>query len=266
MYRVLRVFLFVCCIKTAYAQNNFELLWYEDFNSKNLDTCRWSNAYSWGRSIPSNHPVEYYTDGENTNVANGRLRITAQHGNIYARVNTALADSFIYDDKEPNLRHFKYTSGMARTKQHFLYGKFEVRCKLPASAGTAPAFWLFGGMPYDEIDVFERPQKFKNEITTNYHYDSAGVNTGDFRFYNAAKRISFSKKYHVFSLEWLPDTLRWYVDGRLIRTVAFHYIHPMQIILNLGIGNDDFWGRPPKRKNWSDTFIIDYVKVWRLKS
>lgn len=45
-----------------------------------------------------------------------------------------------------NTRNFYYSSASVRTKDKYLYGKFEIRCKIPEGTtnGFFPAFWLYG--------------------------------------------------------------------------------------------------------------------------
>jgi beta-glucanase (GH16 family) len=93
----------------------------------------------WG-----NNEKQYYTNRlENARVENGKLIITA-----------------IREDYEG----FQYTSARLVTKHKgdWLYGRVQVRAKIPHGVGTWPAIWMlptddkFGYWPHSgEIDIME---------------------------------------------------------------------------------------------------------------
>jgi beta-glucanase (GH16 family) len=260
----LLLFLLIECFRIS-AQNKFELLWQENFDSAKIDYSRWRNDYRWGRSIVNNPEQEYYTDGKNFDLNDGFLTITAHKENINARVDSSKQDDALLSDTLANLRAFNYTSGLLCSRQKFMFGKFEMRCRLPRGNGTWPAFWLFGG-PCGEIDIFERPWQFHYSITNNIQYDSAGHHCGDFRFTELDTRNTFSKEFHTYAVEWTPDSVSWLIDGIVVRVAEHRYKNcEMELIVNLAISDDDFWGTPPIRKRWKANFTIDYIKVWRLK-
>ena len=247
------------------AQQKFDLLWEDNFDSSQINYSRWNNNYSWGRTIVNNHELEYYTDGKNLELKNGTLNIIGRKESIAAQVDSSSSEDKLMNASVNNLRVFQYPSGMLRSQEKFHYGKFEIRCKLPKGNGTWPAFWLYGGA-CGEIDIFEKAWKFHYGVTNNLHYDSSGIPCGDFRFAELESRNTFSKAFHTYSIEWTRDTLQWFIDDNLVRTAVHAYSNcPMELIINLALADDDFWGHTPTRKNWQSVFEIDYVKVWRLK-
>jgi len=125
---------------------NYELVWSDEFNYSGLpDGSKWSydtdgNAGGWG-----NNEAQFYTSGrlKNAEVKDGVLSINA-----------------IKEDYEGR----KYTSArlVTRGKGDWLYGKVEVRAKLPDGRGMWPAIWIlptdwsYGGWPASgEIDIME---------------------------------------------------------------------------------------------------------------
>ena len=90
----------------------------------------------------------------------------------------------------------------------------------------------------------------------------------------------FSEEYHVFSLEWEPGLLRWFVDGTLFHEARQWFSarsgqppalfpapfdHNMYIILNLAVGGS--WvGYPDETTDFeSAVFAADYVRVYQKK-
>ena len=247
------------------AQQKFELLLQDNFDSLQIDHSRLANCYTWGRHIINNHVLQYYTDDRNFELQDGYLNIQGRRETIIACIDSTKPNGKQLADSLFNLRTFYCTSGMLRSREKFQYGKFEIRCKLPAGNGTWPAFWLYGGT-CGEIDIFEKPWQFHHSITNNLHYDSAGVAIGDFRFIKSNKRNAFSKEFHTYTLVWEPDSLSWYIDNELVRKAYHPYKDcPMELICNLALADDNFWGHTPKRKNWQSVFTVDYIKVWQLK-
>jgi beta-glucanase (GH16 family) len=50
---------------------------------------------------------------------------------------------------------FRFSSGEIWTDEKFFHGVYTARVKLPKGKGFWPAFWLYSGNPWNEIDIFE---------------------------------------------------------------------------------------------------------------
>lgn len=254
---------FFCSVNVALAQAAFAPVWSENFEDKKLDAERWSTSFRWGRTVGNPVPPFYFTHLDNHTIENGQLCLSCKYNPLTALVDSAKPANEVIYDQRPNRREFKYACGLITSNETFLYAKFEIRCKMPKQKGTWPAVWLFGDAQYDEIDILERPQPFHKCISTNYHFDSAGIYRNDFVLHCFSRQFA-SKDFHTYTLEWLPDSIKWYVDGKLIREIKHHFTTPMQLHVNLATGNNDFWGYPPKRKKWNANMYIDYINVYRL--
>lgn len=193
---------------------------------------------------------------------------------------------YIYPVKKSENGEDKYYSGRVSTqnKKDFIYGIFEARLKVPRGKGYLPAFWLmstdeniYGQWPRcGEIDIMEIQG---HDVQTQYgtihygnpHKECQGI-------YKLTDDENFSDDFHTIAVEWLPNEIRWYVDGNLFHTVTEWYSHTegvgtlpypkpfdnkFYIILNLATGNN--WaGYPDETTSFDDNpFIVDYVKVWQ---
>ena len=138
----------------------------------------------------------------------------------------------------------KYSSGRLETKGLFQqeYGVFSAYMQLPTSTGLWPAFWLEGiddstvPWPYGgEIDVVEINNKKPNLVEAFIH--SPKVNHG---FYGQLQN-SLSASYHVYSVEWTPESITWLIDGREYGSIripvrAAPFNQPFYVILDLAVG------------------------------
>lgn len=182
----------------------------------------------------------------------------------------------------------EYTSGRVNTqnKHDFKYGRFEAKVRVPEGQGFLPAFWmmptsenLYGQWPRcGEIDIMEvMGQATDTSYGTihfgNPHSESQGTCVLD--------EGSFSDEYHVFSVDWEPGKIEWYVDGNLIHTESNWYSategqgeitypapfdQPFYIILNLAVGGS--WvGNPDETTDIENAeYRIDYVRVYQRDS
>jgi beta-glucanase (GH16 family) len=162
-----------------------------------------------------------------------------------------------------------YSSAMVRTHERGMYGYYEARAKPMNSAGSS-AFWLaWTGLPDNatEIDIFEIGGKTRNEAFDRRYNMNAHVwarpqndqHLSSGSTWNAPWRLAST--FHVYGFDWQPETLRWYVDGVLVREAENTYWHfPMQIVFDseamwhwFGVVDD---------ADLPSVFRIDYVRVW----
>lgn len=244
--RVSRSLIAAILLLTALAQPAFaQLLWSEEFDSGSAPDPRiWS--YDLGDNGWGNQELQEYTDSlENARIADGKLVITA-------RPKTA-GNSLI-----------GFTSARLRTqdKLMFRYGTIEARIKVPdLKDGLWPAFWTLGnnfsevGWPdCGELDIMEmgwrdavRDGLVNRWVSTTAHWEFQGSYALYGREYNAqlAEANPLTDDYHVFSMNWTPDRLTTFLDGRMLWTmdisaancVDCEELHqPHFMILNLAVG------------------------------
>jgi beta-glucanase (GH16 family) len=120
-----------------------------------------------------------------------------------------------------------------------------------------------------EIDVMEHVLPIgPNTVRGSAHgpnYSGANSVHGD------ATLADLAGAFHVFTVEWAPTELRWYVDGVRYFSATpplpgpWVFDHPFFIILNLAIGGD--WPGPPDGSTlFPVKMLVDWVRVYRDSS
>jgi beta-glucanase (GH16 family) len=246
----------------------WQLVWADEFNYRGLpDPTRW--AYDVGGNGWGNRELQFYTSErrENARVENGHLIIEARREKWQGR---------------------DYTSArlVTRGKIDWLYGRFEIRARLPSGRGTWPAIWMLpagkthgdGGWPDNgEIDIMEHvghdPDVVHASIHTRaYHHSIHTQKTAKIRVNGA--RTGFN----VYAVEWTPEEIRAFVNDqqyfrfkneRLTNKSADYKVWPFDkpfyLVLNLAVGG--FWGgeKGVDPAIWPQRMEVEYVRVYRKK-
>jgi len=241
----------------------YRLVWSDEFDVDGLpDSTKWN--YSVGDGCPrlcgwGNNEQQYYTEREtkNARVENGHLVIQAHH-----------------EKKEKS----NYTSAKLVTKgiAKWLYGKIEVRAKLPSGKGTWPAIWMmpeedkYGGWPKSgEIDIMEHVGYSPDSIIGTVHTEAfnhiLGTQVGKYT-YDPDSESAF----HTYTIEWDEQKIEWYIDDLKYHTFnnenksykEWPFDHPFYLILNLAIGGN--WGGKYGVDNsiFPQIMELDYVRVY----
>jgi beta-glucanase (GH16 family) len=114
---------------------------------------------------------------------------------------------------------------------------------------------------YTEIDIMEFLGHERNVLYGTHHYytfdgqkrTSSGTWRGD---------TDYTAGFHTYVLEWEPDSIRWYIDGKLLHATTSGIPHsPHYLILNTAIGGT--WpGNPDSTTVFPQYHDIDYVKYY----
>ena len=237
---------------TVKAADNYELVWSDEFNGNSLDTNTWNYEIGTGSWGWGNNEQQYYTD-RNIKVSNGTMKITA---------------------KREDYGGMKYTSSRITTKnkKNFKYGKIEARIKMPKFKGVWPAFWMLGanqdsvGWPKcGEIDIMEAINDENLVYGTLHWFHDPGNNNADS---GSSVAVADRTEYHVYGVEWTADKLRWYVDGKVYRTMdvsndSFSEVRKEYfVIFNMAIGGQ--WpGYDIDETAFPATMEVDWVRAYK---
>jgi beta-glucanase (GH16 family) len=222
--------------------------WAYDLGTGCNDNCGWGN-----------NELQYYTkEATNVRVENGML---------------------ILEAKKETIESSAYSSARIATrgKAKWLYGKIEVRAKLPEGKGTWPAIWMlpedwkYGGWPASgEIDIMEHVGFDQNIIHGTVHTEAFnhGKNThkGDKIPVN-----NVHSEFHVYSIEWSEEKIDFLVDGEKYFTFTklssdykeWPFDQPFHLIMNIAVGGN--WGgqQGVDESIWPQKMLIDYVRVYQ---
>ena len=160
---------------------------------------------------------------------------------------------------------------------------------MPAGQGLWPAFWM---LPDDndvygkwasggEIDIMEAKGGHPNNVWGTIHFGKEWPNnTSSGSHYTFPQGKDITGK-HIYSVEWDPGEIRWYVDGELYYTAnnwfsqgndqpgPYAYPAPFDrnfhMILNLAVGGAYDGNVEPDESFKSAQMKVDYVRVYDLK-
>src|SRR4051812_32289957 len=253
---------------SASAQTHTTLAWSDEFNGpagSAVDSTKWGfdvGGGGWG-----NNEREYYTNTTDNAAMDGAGNLV-----ITAKTSTLKKLRCWYGQCQ-------YTSARILTNTKFTqkYGRFEARIKIPYGQGIWPAFWMLGDniatVPWPscgEIDIMENIGKEPSTVHGTIHGPGYSGANGIGSPYALPAGQKFSDDFHIYALEWSPNTLRFYVDGSLYRTIvasdtpqgtAWVFDHPFFIIMNVAVGGG--WpGSPDQTTVFPQTMLVDYVRVY----
>lgn len=245
---------------TSYA--GYTLAWSDEFNGTSLDASAWTNQdgdgcpgiCGWG-----NNELEWYTGRpDNLFFQDGKMVIEAKKES--------------YSGKD-------YTSSkiLSANKKSFKFGRIDFRAKLPTGKGIWPAFWMLpqstslGNWPTSgEIDIMEMVGNEPNRTHGTLHY-GPGPGSIQYSRNTSLPSGSLSDDFHVYSLEWKQDQIKWLLDGNVFATAnksdlaagtVYPFNEPFYFIINLAVGGN--WpGNPDATTVFPQWYIIDYVRVYQ---
>ena len=237
----------------------FNLAWQDSFAK--FDTTNW---YAVDDSDPNRispmDAYETYMRPSNVSVANGQLAITVAR-------------------EEVGGKHFSGGMVSTQNKRHFLYGRFEIAARLPKSQGFWSSLWLYPAAPLfgkwplsGEIDIVEQLGREPNNIHSNLHYGNPDPNTSTV-YTVPAGSADFATDFHLFAFDWLPDVMRWYIDGVQVKearswwTTGGVYPAPFNaphyLMMNVWLGGS--WaGATDTTTVVPNQMLVDYVKYYSL--
>ncbi|MBW6490155.1 MAG: glycoside hydrolase family 16 protein [Lentimicrobium sp.] len=259
MKKISFLFLIFCLFITElYGQSEYQLVWFDDFNYNDLSLSKdWDHntgSHGWGNNELQNYTIS----PENSFIENGVLFIRAKKS----------------DDQWTSARL------TTKNKQDFLYGRIEVRAKLPKGLGTWPAIWMlptektYGGWPEcGEIDIMEHVGFDPGVVHGTIH-------TGDYNHLknsqlgNSLLIKDFSETFHLYAIEWNETKIDFFIDKQKYFTflndfegdiMTWPFDQKFHIILNVAIGGN-WGGRKGVDPGLTEAIMeIDFVRVYQKK-
>lgn len=256
------------------ASPDWRLVWSDEFDTGEIDAQRWTPDI-WPARKVNDEDQAYTSRVKNLRVEDGMLVIEA-HREDYEEAS--------------------YTSGRlhSSSKGDFLYGRFEVRAKLPRGQGSWPAIWMLPSDPFayattcasdedwqgsQECDAW--PNSGEIDIMEHVGYQMGHIHgTVHTKAYYWAEweqrkgRIlidDVANEFHVYAMEWSPERIDIFVDDSLYFTYVnenkgweeWPFDKPFHLILNIALGG--FWGRaggPIDDSIFPQRMLVDYVRVY----
>ena len=270
--------------KKSDKNENWKLVWNDEFDSNSLDTSKWSY---WGdNNIPWN--AGNYLD-ENGNLVDQsgfkvkhyylKDNVKVQDGNLIIEVKKENNKTVNIDGKQ---RKILYSSGAVHTKGKFSVqeGKIEMRAAMPKGVGTWPAFWMWpewysqgtNKLADGEIDIFEIYGSDLSRVTGTAHV----LKTTENRYEMFDKNDEKIKKnedltqFNTYAVEWDSKEIKWLFNGRVYKKRTMKemekkagrnpYNQPYFIMINVALenqtGSDGDVDFPTEMK-------VDYVRVYK---
>ena len=240
----------------------------ENFDSLSLwngDQGRWATNFWWspshgaGSTLPNNGEQQWYINSnygptahiDPWTVNDGVLALTASR-----------ADPWV----QGSINGYQYVSGMLNTFHSFsqTYGYFEMSAQMPVGQGMWPAFWLLpasGQSPPPELDIVEVLGRDPGTVHTALHR----IDNGVYADVGAATHVgSTTDGFHRYGVNWQPDTITWYFDGRAIASTATSSdMHqPMYMIVNLALGGN-WGGNLDSSSPLPAQMKVDYIRAYQ---
>jgi len=245
-------------------KEGWKFVWGDEFDGTQIDYANKWNVEIAGNGFGNNEAQYYTARPSNLRIENGKLIIQAHRETFTG------PDGFTRN----------YTSGKLMSKRPgFLYGRFEIRAKIPRGRGTWPAIWMLPDQSTfspqywpdnGEIDIMEHVGFDEGKIHASIHT----------KLYNHRIRTQVTRSiivptavdsFHVYALEWSENKLEIFVDNTKYFTFergnltweGYPFTHRFHLILNLAIGGD--WGGAQGIDDsaFPMQMEVDYVRVYR---
>lgn len=251
--KTLFLLLFSINIFSVFAQDNYNLVWSDEFDYSGAPD---STVWNFEQGFARNEELQWYQK-ENAYCKDGLLIIEAK---------SEKRDNPIYEegsnDWRRSRRFIECTSSSITTsgKKEFLYGRFEVRARIPVGKGAWPAIWTLGNAmewpSCGEIDIMEFYRKsdvphilanacWGTEQRWNAKWQSKAVPFSHF----LEKNPDWASEFHIWRMDWDETSIKLYLDDELLNEIFLKdtyngslgnnknpFMQPHYILLNLAVG------------------------------
>jgi beta-glucanase (GH16 family) len=260
-----------------------KLLWSDDFVGSKGDSI---NSSNWSarncHRTPTGMGGGACFDSEVIYYAPSAIKLDGSEDGTAVITTTRITGALPSDAGKCLTGYCGFVSGRFDThgKVAFQYGFIEARIKMPAGSGNHPAFWMLGdninqvGWPYSgEMDITEIHSNEPTTTTSATHYST--VNSPNTCCANHQYKVAelgvgadTSAGYHTYAVAWMPNSISYYVDNRLISTTTpsnlgglWVFNSKFFLILNNAV-NAGFSGSWQNLQ--SSTMSIDWVRSYQV--
>jgi hypothetical protein len=259
------------------------LLWSEDFKGNKGASI---NGQNWSarncHRVPTGMGGGACFDSEVVYYAPSAIKLDGSEDGAAVITTTRITGALPSDAGKCLTGYCAFVSGRFDThgKVAFQYGFIEARIKMPAGSGNHPAFWMLGdninqvGWPYSgEMDITEIHSNEPTTTTSATHYstvNSPNTCCANHQYKVAALGVGAdtSAGYHTYAVAWMPNSISYYVDNRLISTTTpsnlgglWVFNSKFFLILNNAV-NAGFSGSWQNLQ--SSTMSIDWVRSYQV--
>jgi beta-glucanase (GH16 family) len=248
-------------VAVANITRKYEQIWSEEFNGPagapadpNVWVAQNGDGVAFGNRGWGNNERQWYDDKISSTDGLGSYVIKA------TTTNAGINNCYYKGPCE-----WASTKLVTKDKVGFKYGRIEARIKGPVGKGTWGAFWMLGadiderGWPgCGEIDVTEL---LGSSPSTNLGYIHGPSGS---RGERVEMKTPHASEYHTYAVDWLPDQIRYYLDGVPFLTLdkrdpGWVYDHEFYIVINLAMGGNLGGEIEANLKN--STMEFDYIRV-----
>ena len=265
-------------------------VWRDEFDGDGVDRSKWDfdlgngfydyKNHAW---IPGwgNEELQYYTDApSNVTVKDSLLTLRATRESLHG---------------------CGYSSARLKTRQRdgtplftALYGRVEIRAKVPWGKGLWPALWMlpqndrYGGWAASgEIDLMEIVGEKPHQVLSSLHYGSTYPKRTLHTHVHSLPDGSSVSDWHVYAVEWERGEIRFYVDDVHTATENFWWscsrlrdgqglearrpddLNPwpapfdqaFYLVMNVAVGGN-FPGAPNDETRFPAELVVDFVRVY----
>ena len=271
-------------------EKKWKLVWADEFNyTGHPDPEKWSYEEGYWRRPTE---LQYYTVKrlENARVDGANLIIEVRKETPESFYPTSLNDEW-----------HRYTSANVNTRNTaaWLYGRFEIRARLPKGAGMWPALWFLSPLRTPDLPGPHKPRNDDGSATVYPRrgpggYAASGESSqgeidlmeawgsrpyrtftyihgtqGPTPSANYQHKRDIYNEYIVYAMEWYPDRIDFYRDDEKILTygkdpkIGWAFDKPMYLLMNIAVGGPD--EPAPPDNILPQQMVIDYVRVYQLE-
>jgi beta-glucanase (GH16 family) len=262
-----------------------KLLWSDEFlgeQGSTIDSKNWS-ARNCHR-VPTGMGGGACFDSEVVYYAPSAIKLDGSDDGLAVISTTRITGALPSDAGRCLTAYCGFVSGRFDThgKLAFKYGFIEARIKMPVGSGNHPAFWMLGdninqvGWPNSgEMDITEIRGNQPTIATSATHYSttpSLSPNTccwnHKYKVDDLNVGVDVTAGYHLYAIAWMPNSISYYVDNRLISTTTpsmldgtWSFNDKFFLILNNAV-NAGFSGSWQNLQ--SSTMSIDWVRSYQV--